>query len=785
MKKTAAAVAVSVLITACSGTGGTIPVSGQKPAEKGVMATAKVSLTLPAPAKSSSARRLYVSSYTNGVAISGYPTGSMPPSTATVADVSANSPLCSTNNDGSRSCEVPVSLPAGTDDVVIQAYDQKPTNNVAQGSLLSQGTDHGVTIVANQANVIAVTLDGVVSSFTIGSTSLAAPADATNHMFSIYANAFDADGELIVAPGNYSTPISLVVSGDANSTIGLSSSQITGPDSTVTATYSGGALGTATIAASAGSLHSSNSLTFSPANYTVSLSTVAAGQNSTITVTEAAYGGTFSASTSDATCATVSPSTATATPVGSPVVFTLTGVGAGSQCTISITSDTTVSVPITVSNSSARINVEASGNNWTEFHHDDQHTGYSPQTTITKTNVATLKPKWQQTDYGVFANALVVNGVVYQADLGGYVYAWNMSNGRLIWTFHDAVSGDSFQSTPEYVNGTLYLGSYGLANSGYPSDVATFYAINATTGQQVWQYATTQSVNASFQGSPTIRNGVIYQGLATSSETSTTCMPNNQVIALNQGTGQLESVMNLTASGVTGADVWSTPTFDPAGNMFVATGNLCGQASGPAPYGDAVLRVNAAVGTPPNPLPVQWAFQSTSGPGPSGDVDFGATPVYVNGKVIEGGKDGNVYAIDANTGATIWTSYQGAILGTPATDGTRVYVPVTQTMASCAQGSVCGSLVALNVSDGSVAWSVPTHEDQYQQANLASPVISQGMVFAAYDSAFWALDANTGKTLWTYPIGHVIYGGLTLVNGGLLTGSFDGSAFFLFTPNGT
>src|SRR5579863_9500803 len=149
--------------------------------------------------------------------------------------------------------------------------------------------------------------------------------------------------------------------------------------------------------------------------------------------------------------------------------------------------------------------IDTNGAEWPEFRRDDQRTGNNPyQTAITTANVGTLAPKWSKITAGVFASAVVVNGVVYEGDLKGKLYAWNIANGKLQWSFK---STGSFVSTPYYSNGTLYVGAKGTVSLGVPSKV---YSINAATGAKNWEYDV--AAEAQVDASPMLVNGVVYAG---------------------------------------------------------------------------------------------------------------------------------------------------------------------------------------------------------------------------------------------------------------------------------
>jgi outer membrane protein assembly factor BamB len=416
-----------------------------------------------------------------------------------------------------------------------------------------------------------------------------------------------------------------------------------------------------------------------------------------------------------------------------------------------------------------------SGNDWPEFRHDDQHTANNPyQNVITKANAATLRPKWTHATAGVtaFSNAVVYNGVVYQGDQHGF-HAWKLSNGAKVWRY--AAKDQGFRDSAEYYNKEIFVGVH--PHKGTRGGVL---ALNAATGAVVWQNNNFPSY-MNFTSSPLVADGLVYIGTSTMFETQLQCDSAEQLVALDINDGTQKTSLNLNPSpSVVGADVWSTPLRDPSGNLYVGTGNECGNANLPFPYANAVLSVT---GTQPE-MTVKWAFQIPAGPGH--DLDFGSTPVFSNGMVIESSKDGFTYALDPSDGQVIWSVNTGEAIGSLATDGTNVYVPVTLSTTFCGSGpSPCGALVALNAQDGRTVWSIPTAIDSSGNGVLSGPAVSNGIVFAAYAETIWALDASTGETLWSYPTESSIYEALTVVNGGLLVGGFaDGSTFYCFTPNG-
>jgi outer membrane protein assembly factor BamB len=416
--------------------------------------------------------------------------------------------------------------------------------------------------------------------------------------------------------------------------------------------------------------------------------------------------------------------------------------------------------------------VDTNGSEWPEFRRDNQRTGNNPyQTAITKANVATLAPKWMHTTAGVFSNAVVKNGVVYQADRGGTLYAWNVTTGAQVWAFKATAP---FIASPYYdsVNNTLYIGAEGNGST-IP---AQLYSINPTSGGKNWGFAIANG--ARIEASPMVKGGLVYQGTSDKNEALNECDVNHQLIAVKASAPTLVSSLNLAPSGLTGADVWSSPMLDPSGNLYVATGNECTSTTVPFKYANSIIRVNPTAPT----MGVTWSRQSLNGPGL--DEDFGGTPIFVNNMIVETGKDGYTYALNPSTGTLIWHTQTGAAIGSSGTDGTRVFIPTE--IPKCAAGTPCGAFMAVNLSDGSVAWSIPVTQGNFGFSELSAPAVSGGMVFTAFNGSIWALDAATGHTLWSYPTPNTtVFAAPTIVNGGLLVGEYSkGSTFFDFTPGG-
>jgi len=131
-----------------------------------------------------------------------------------------------------------------------------------------------------------------------------------------------------------------------------------------------------------------------------------------------------------------------------------------------------------------------------------------------------------------------------------------------------------------------------------------------------------------------------------------------------------------------------------------------------------------------------------------GIVTSSATP---NGIVYIGSLDGNVYALDANTGAKVW-SYK-----------TEYFWPSSPTVANgiVYVGSSDHNIYALNAKTGAKVWNYTT-----DFLVFSSPTVANGIVYVgSYDHNVYALNANTGTKMWSYATGDGVLSSPTVANG--------------------
>ena len=165
--------------------------------------------------------------------------------------------------------------------------------------------------------------------------------------------------------------------------------------------------------------------------------------------------------------------------------------------------------------------------------------------------------------------------------------------------------------------------------------------------------------------------------------------------------------------------------------------------------------VNRADGT------LKWKF------GTKGWV--GSSPAVANGIVYVGSVDGSFYAVDAATGKEKWSfktagehrfTAPGIHGGTPRTEMMADVFDVFLSSPAISGGVVYfgsgdGNVYALDAASGALKWKFKTGNVVH-----ASPAISNGVVYiGSWDRNMYALDAGSGKEIWKFQTGNdtVIY----------------------------
>lgn len=152
-----------------------------------------------------------------------------------------------------------------------------------------------------------------------------------------------------------------------------------------------------------------------------------------------------------------------------------------------------------------------------------------------------------------------------------------------------------------------------------------------------------------------------------------------------------------------------------------------------------------------------------------------SSPVVADGSVYFGSGDGNVYALDATTGALKWKFATGDVVhASPAIAEGTIFI-----------GSWDTNLYALDATTGKEKWRFKTGEDHdihNQEGLQASPIVSDGVVYVGCrDSNFYALDAKTGQRKWAFNNkGSWVVGSAAAQNGKIYAGTSDSGLLYAF-----
>jgi len=334
---------------------------------------------------------------------------------------------------------------------------------------------------------------------------------------------------------------------------------------------------------------------------------------------------------------------------------------------------------------------------WDEFLREDMKRFNPYENVLNVNNAGSLDLKWSYATNGDLGedSPAVANGVVYFSSIDDNVYALDAHTGAKLWSYP---TGASVQSSPAVADGVVYVGSndfsvyalnahtgarlwsYATGGEVYSSPAVVdgvlyvgsgdgkIYALDAKTGADLWSYATGGAVDSS----PAVANGVVYVG----SDDDTVYALNAQTGAdlWSYATGSYVSSPPSVANGVvyigswdgnvyalnaqTGAKLWSYLTQGLVDSSPAVANGVVYVGSGHNMYA-----LNASNGVP------LWSYATN-------DYVW-SSPAVANGAVYVGSFNyylATVAALDASTGATLWSTGADSLWGSPAVVNDVVYV---------------------------------------------------------------------------------------------------------------
>jgi PQQ-dependent dehydrogenase (methanol/ethanol family) len=495
------------------------------------------------------------------------------------------------------------------------------------------------------------------------------------------------------------------------------------------------------------------------------------------------------------------------------------------------------------------------GNYWNNRH--------SPLTTINATNVKNLVPRWVlQTGTeklgSLETTPVVVNGVVYFTSSvapNNIAIAYNLRTGKQLWRYEHKTDAKSFAVAccgpnnrgVAVANGMVYIGTLdgmlialdqqtgtekwtaqvGDPGTGYTETMAPLAvgdkviigtsggeygirgflkAFNAMTGAPVWTWYTI----------PSPEEGGWWGVWAKTT-------PDGADLHRDIAAEKADSAKYADAWKVGGGGIWMTPAYDPESQtLYAAIGN-------PSPDLDGAIRpgddrwTDGIVAIDANSGKFKWGYQTV--PHDVWDLDAVSPPVVatVGGKkvVVQAGKTGWVYVLDAATGALVRRSDafvpQENMFALPTAAGTRMLpganggeewspiavnptlgfaytvglhqpmnyithsVPYPQgklwlgsAFVAIAGEAQWGNVSAINLATGKIAWQVKTEQPMMGGATSTAG----GLVFTGEGNGwFKAYDAKTGAVLWSFQCG-------AGVNSAPSVFSMDGEQFIAVAAGG-
>lgn len=146
-------------------------------------------------------------------------------------------------------------------------------------------------------------------------------------------------------------------------------------------------------------------------------------------------------------------------------------------------------------------------------------------------------------------------------------------------------------------------------------------------------------------------------------------------------------------------------------------------------------------------------------------AEFHGDPLLLDDLVVtgsDGAPPGYVYAFDRKTGTLRWKTAVGGLETDLLRSGDRAFGVTSE-----------GSLIALELATGKVAWKVESSRDA-SRSRVRAPALSGDRVFfPGLDGKVYAVKAATGEILWQRDLGSSITTALLLAENHLFVGALN------------
>jgi outer membrane protein assembly factor BamB len=247
--------------------------------------------------------------------------------------------------------------------------------------------------------------------------------------------------------------------------------------------------------------------------------------------------------------------------------------------------------------------------------------------------------------------AISANGGLYLCTTTGGMHALNAKTGAVLWT--NSSVNCSGGSSPTIVQNTIFIG--GKNN--------VLYALNASTGKVLWSRSLS-TTPASINGSPAVVNGIVYVAFSDAG------FQTDSLYALNSTTGATEWTYEINSPGGQGTTVVADGVvfvesegvlyaFNASSGTLKWTSKIGVEDASPAVFDKMVYIGGNGLTLPDTKI---FALSESTG-SPIWKVNTKAnvfsSATVANGVAYDVSLDGTIYALNALTGATLWTGKAG------------------------------------------------------------------------------------------------------------------------------